>query len=72
MGSSEHGDGQVLPFSISALWVSGAPGFDQHQVEGAPSVRQRRLAVREPLFQWSRRQRSGSPTATYLAIAERT
>jgi hypothetical protein len=51
MGSSEHGDGQVLPFSISALWVSGAPGFDQHQVEGAPSVRQRRLAVREPLFQ---------------------
>ena len=29
MGSSEHGDGQVLPFSISAFWVSGAPGFDQ-------------------------------------------
>ncbi len=29
MGSSEYRDGQVLPFSISAFWVSGAPGFDQ-------------------------------------------
>ena len=30
MGSNEHGDGQVLPFSISAFWASGAPLFDQH------------------------------------------
>src|ERR1039458_6378291 len=28
-GSSKHGDGQVLPFSISAFWVSGAPLFVQ-------------------------------------------
>src|ERR1035441_9773660 len=28
-GSSKHGDGQVLLFSISAFWVSGAPLFDQ-------------------------------------------
>jgi hypothetical protein len=39
MGSSEHGDGQVLPFSISAFWVSGTPGFDQ------------RLHY-EPLIEW--------------------
>ena len=29
MGSGDHGDGQVLQVSISAFWVSGAPGFDQ-------------------------------------------
>jgi hypothetical protein len=29
VGSSERGDGQVLPYSISAFWVSGAPLFDQ-------------------------------------------
>jgi hypothetical protein len=29
VNSSERGDGQVLPYSISAFWVSGAPLFDQ-------------------------------------------
>jgi hypothetical protein len=33
MDSSDHGDGQVLPFSISALWVSGTPGLDQRLQE---------------------------------------
>ena len=38
MGSGQHGDSQVLPFSISAFWVSGAPVFDQrlHPAQASP------------------------------------
>ena len=53
MGSGDHGDGQVLQVSISAFWVSGAPGFDQRLHDVLRTTRRRhtpgRTSVMVPL-----------------------
>jgi hypothetical protein len=58
VNSSERGDGQVLPYSISAFWVSGAPLFDQR----SHHTRRTRRRLDTEIGRYTHRPDSHSPS----------